>query len=157
MQSYEFVELAKKLGIGLKTFKSSELKGMPSMFELNNAKSNTAIQSSIDDIYDYFKNLVKERRPLMTKKNFELSTNGQAFTGRQALKIGLIDEIGDKNSALKYLETKNVNVKLPIVKIELKKKINVNIFEKLTSRFFFDIKENNTFNVMGTGLISIYN
>ncbi len=157
MQSYEFVELAKKVGIELKTFKSSELKGMPSFFEPNNANSDAAIQSSINDIYDYFKNLVRERRPLMTQENFDLSINGQAFTGRQALKIGLIDEIGDKNSALKYLETKKVDIKLPIVKINLKKKINTNILQKLTSKFFFDIRENNAFSIGESGLISIYN
>lgn len=33
MQSYEIVDLAKKFGVELKTFKSSELKGMPSLFE----------------------------------------------------------------------------------------------------------------------------
>ena len=155
MQSYEFVELAKKVGVELKTFKSSELKGMPSIFEKNNIKSDIAIQSSIDDIYDYFKNLVKERRPLMTKKNFDLSTNGQAFTGRQALKIGLIDEIGDKNSALKYLETKNINTKLPIVKINLKKKVNTSIIQKLTSKIFFDIQGSNSFGINESGLISM--
>ena len=157
MQSYEFVELAKKIGIELKTFKSSELKGMPSFFEPNNASSDAAIQSSINDIYDYFKNLVRERRPLMTQENFDLSINGQAFTGRQALKIGLIDEIGDKNSALKYLETKKVEIKLPVVKINLKKKINTNILQKLTNKFFFDIGENNAFGIGESGLISIYN
>ena len=155
MQSYEFVELAKKVGVELKTFKSSELKGMPSIFEKNNTKSDIAIQSSIDDIYDYFKNLVKERRPLMTKENFDLSTNGQAFTGRQALKIGLIDEIGDKNSALKYLETKNINTKLPIVKINLKKKVNTSIIQKLTSKIFFDIQGSNSFGINESGLISM--
>lgn len=157
MQSYEFVELAKKFGVGLKTFKSSELKGMPSFFEANNESSDAAIQSSINDIYDYFKNLVRERRPLMTRENFELSINGQAFTGRQALKIGLIDEIGDRNSALKYLETKKVDTKLPIIKINLRKKENINILQKLTSSTFFNFKENSGFGIGESGLISIYN
>lgn len=157
MQSYEFVGLAEKLGIGLKTFKSSELKGMPSFFELNNVNSDKAIQSSVDDIYNYFKDLVKNRRPLISKENFDLAVNGQAFTGRQALKIGLIDEIGDKNSALKYLETKKVNINLPIVKINLRKKEKTNILQRLVNEFFFNFKENNVFNNEEKGLISIYN
>jgi len=157
MQSYEFVDLAKKLGIELKTFKSSDLKGMPSFFEPNTKASNVAIQSSIDDIYDYFKKLVKERRPSMTQEHFNLSTNGQAFTGRQALKIGLVDEIGDKNSAIKYLEGRDIDITLPIIKIGLKKKTSTNILQRLASMVFFDVNGNTNFNVIKSGLISIYN
>lgn len=157
MQSYEIVELAKKLGVELKTFKSSELKGMPSLFEPNNKASNDALQSGINDIYDYFAGLVKERRKKMTEANFKLATNGQAFTGRQALQIGLVDEIGDKNSALKYLESKNINTKLPIIKVDLRKKTKASILEKLTSRFFFNFKEISPTSVENSNLMSIYN
>ncbi len=157
MQSYEIVDLAKKLGIELKTFKSSELKGMPSLFEKNNEHSNIVLQDTVDDIYQYFADLVKTRRK-MTDENFKLAINGQAFTGRQALKIGLIDEIGDKNSALNYLKTKGINTELPIVNISLKQKRRMSIFNRLASLIFFKIGENDDFAFKNhNGALSIYN
>lgn len=156
LQSYDFVDLASKLGIELKTFKSTQLKGMPSMFEKNTEISNVSIQSSVNDIYKYFTDLVKERRNFK-EKDFKLAINGQAFTGREALKIGLIDEIGDINSALKYLESKKINTKLPIKEINLRKKEKLNLLEKLTSRVFFNLKNSNEFELNNGGLLSIYN
>lgn len=141
LQSFEVVELAKKLGIEIKTYKSSELKGMPSYIEKNNERSNLAIQSTIDDVYRYFVDLVKERRVKLTEENFKLATNGQAFTGRQALKIGIIDEIGDKDSALKYLGTRSINIKLPIRKVNLKKKVNMSFFHRLANKAFLNLEE----------------
>lgn len=155
MQSYEVVELAKKLGVSLKTFKSSELKGMPSLYEVNTEASNAALQSSLDDIYDYFVNLVKTRRK-MTPANLTTAINGQAFTGRQALKIGLVDEIGDKDSAIKYLESRGVNTKLPIINISLRRKINNNILNRFLNTLFSDFNFNST-GLAGDGLMSIYN
>lgn len=154
MQSYEIVELAKKLGVELKTFKSSELKGMPSFFERNTETSNIALQSTIDDIYDYFIGLVKERRK-MNDTNFKLATNGQAFTGRQAFKIGLVDEIGDKNSALKYLKSKGVDTSLPIIKVSLEKNKKIGIIGKLASQFLFNVTSKENF--INSGIMSIYN
>lgn len=138
LQSYEFVDMAKKLGIGLKTFKSSELKGMPSYIERNTEKSNIAIQSTVNDIHSYFIQLIRERRNKITEENFKIAISGQAFTGRQALEIGIIDEIGDKNAALKYLESKKINTKLPIRKLNLKKKANIGILQKFIGKAFDD-------------------
>ena len=154
MQSYEFVDLAKKFGVELKTFKSSELKGIPSIFEKNTESSDKASQSMIDDIYNYFVELVKNKRK-MTDENFKLAINGQAFTGRQALKIGLIDEIGGKESALKYLKSKNIDTSLPIIKVKLYKEKNTGILSKLVEKFFFDIDSKSNFkNIMLLGGIN---
>jgi len=155
LQSYNFVGLANKFGVDLRTFKSSELKGMPSMFEKNTKNSNVALQSTIDDIYSYFVGLVKERRKIKSS-NLILATNGQAFTGRQALKIGLIDEIGDINSAIKYLGTRGVRTDLPIEKISLKKKEKFDIINELTNRIFFDIRNSIDQNNINSNLLSIY-
>jgi protease-4 len=142
MESYNFVNLAEKIGIELKSYKSSKLKAVPSPFEKNDSETEKILQNSIDDMYNYFKEIVRNRRKNITQENFEISVNGQVFTGREALKLGLIDEIGDKNSALEYLnKKKNINTnKLPIIRIELMEKQKSGIsLEKLLEKVSFEI------------------
>ena len=146
LESFEFVDLSKKIGINIKTFKSSELKGMPSPFEKNTPNSNKVTEEMVNDVYDYFTSLVKHRRPKLTKENFKKSINGQAFTGRQAIKIGLVDEIGNKNSALKYLESKKINTKLPLVKIDLEENNKLKLFKKLNNIIFNNYESKSNYN-----------
>lgn len=115
MQSMEFVDLANKLGVNFNSYKSSDLKGSPSPLEKSNAKVDKVINESIKDSYQFFVNLVKQRRG--TKINNNKVFDGRAFTGRQALKFGLIDEIGGKKEALSYLKSRKIDVE----SLELKK------------------------------------
>lgn len=108
LQSAEIVDLANKLGVNLKVYKSAPLKASPSPFEKTDPRAAQIVQDSIKDSADFFFELVKERRLKKLNKN-KLSQifDGRVFTGRQALKVGLIDEIGSKDSALSYLKTKH--------------------------------------------------
>ncbi|MBM3580246.1 MAG: hypothetical protein FJX34_05695, partial [Alphaproteobacteria bacterium] len=46
--------------------------------------------------------------------------DGRVFTGRQALAIGLIDEVGGKDEALSYLAAQKIDTKkLPLRTIEI--------------------------------------
>lgn len=93
----------------------------------------------------------------MTDENFKIAVNGQAFTGRQALKIGLIDEIGDRNSAINYLKSRNIDTSLPIINIPLKEKRKISIFNKLINSIFFKVNSENAFGSRTrSGAISIY-
>jgi len=122
MQSAEMTDLANKIGVKFKTYKSSILKGSPSPFEKSNPLVDTVINQSIADSYDFFTSLVKERRAeKLNKSMLSAIFDGRVFTGRQALKAGLIDEIGDKKSAVGYLEavlkTKSLDIKeIPVTK-----------------------------------------
>ena len=117
MESPEVTELAKKIGVKLNTYKSSPLKGSPSPFEKPSAMVDAVINESIKDSYQFFADLVRERRGNKLVKNTSAVLDGRVFTGRQALKVGLIDEIGDKEQALNYLnkahkiDTKKLSVK----------------------------------------------
>jgi protease-4 len=123
MQTSEFTELAKKLGVKFLTYKSSPLKGSPSPFEKSNPRADRAINASIKDSYQFFAELVKERRGAKLEDKTHNILDGRIFTGRQALAKGLIDEIGGKNEALNYLNTihKIDLEKFPVKKIELNK------------------------------------
>jgi protease-4 len=58
------------------------------------------LQSVIDDTYDQFVKAVVEGRGLDQEKVLELA-DGRVFTGRQAKDLGLIDELGDLEDAIK--------------------------------------------------------
>ena len=136
MESPEVTGLAQKLGVRLNTYKSSPLKGSPSPFEKPNALVDRVIQESITDSHQFFMDLVRDRRG---DKINNAVFDGRIFTGRQALKAGLIDEVGGKAEAIAYLEGKKIDVKgLPVREVEITKKD-----EKFLNRFlgllpFFD-------------------
>lgn len=108
MQSAEMVDLANKLGVKFNTFKSAPLKASPSPFEKLDPYTEQVVQESIRDSAEFFFDLVKERRgEKLNKANLSRIFDGRIFTGRQALKAGLIDQIGGKQEALDYLKTKH--------------------------------------------------
>lgn len=124
MESPEVTDLANKIGLKFNTYKSSPLKGSPSPFEKSNPMVDRVIRESIADSYQFFSDLVRERRAEKINKEFlNIVFDGRVFTGRQALKAGLIDEIGGKEEALSYLERNKIDVKnLPIKEVEIVEK-----------------------------------
>jgi protease-4 len=118
MESYELTNLANKIGVTFNNYKSSPLKGSPSMFEKSNIAVNNAIQDSINDSYNFFIDLVKERRGKKIKaKNI---FDGRILTGRQALNAGLIDSIGGKEEVAKFLLSKKIDInKIPLKEVEI--------------------------------------
>jgi protease-4 len=107
-QSYEITQLAQRLGVNFNSHKSSPLKGTPNPLEPVTTETNIMMSQLVSDIYDYFLGLVAERRKI---KALEIrgAANGQIYTGRQALELGLIDKIGDENSVLNYFTEKGLN------------------------------------------------
>ena len=63
------------------------------------------IQKSVDDIYDQFKGRVAAGRG-MTKEQVNVIGRGRVWTGRDALKIGLVDELGGMKDAISYAADK---------------------------------------------------
>jgi len=123
IQTSEVTELADKLGVKFLTYKSSILKGAPSPFEKSNHQVDQMINDSIKDSYEFFSSLVKERRGNRLAKNSNILLDGRIFTGRQAFKNGLIDEIGGKDEALNHLKNKyKIDIiKFPVKNVDLEK------------------------------------
>ena len=119
LQMAEFTDLAKKIGVGFLSYKSSELKGAPSPFEKPTKAVDQSIQSLIDDSYDFFSQLVQKERGF-SKEKLALVADGRVVTGRQALSHGLVDEIGNEENAKNWLtEEKNISDDLPIISVRL--------------------------------------
>jgi len=134
MQSAELVDLASKLGVKFKTYKSAPLKASPSPFEKSSDNVNKVVQESIEDSANFFFDLVKERRGEKLKKDFYAKIfDGRVFTGRQALAAGLVDEIGSKQQALEYLKNKHKidSSVINLRDIDVKQQSGSDIIEKI--------------------------
>lgn len=117
IQAAEVTELAEKIGVNFITVKSSDLKGTPSFTEKMTPKVRKVAQEGIDDGYEYFTDLVAERRPLSKEEVLKLA-DGRIYTGRQAIKNNLVDAIGNEDDAHDWLvKEKNISSKLKIKKV----------------------------------------
>ena len=61
------------------------------------------LRGLVDDIFDQFVTMVAIERK-MDKTRVLQFADGRAYTGRQALDLGLIDQLGDESSAREWLE-----------------------------------------------------
>ncbi len=101
-QSPEVSEAMAKLGIKLTEVKSSPLKAAPSPFEPASPESLAVIKSLIDDSYNWFVDLVAERRRLDRPTALRLA-DGRVYSGQQAKEAGLVDAIGGEGEARDWL------------------------------------------------------
>jgi len=106
--------LLDKLGVSLQEIKSSPLKAEPSPFHDTSEEAKTMIRNMVLDSYDWFVNLVANRRKLPHDEVLKLA-DGTIYTGRQALKVKLIDAVGGEPEIRAYLTSRNVSDKLPVV------------------------------------------
>lgn len=153
MQSFDVTELGKKVGVGFETYKSGKLKAAPSPFEKTDPEVALAINESIADSFDLFLGMVVERRAL-SQKEIDGIKDGRVLTGRQALKLKLVDEIGGQEQALKWLqEKKGVSKKLKVINVKLD--IEKKLIEKLVSKI---TGINNPFGAkLNGGLMAMWN
>ena len=118
LQTAQFDQLLKKLGISAEAIKSSPLKGAPSPLEPMTANVRTVTKSLIIDTHQWLMDIIKIRRQLSDNKLKNVS-DGRLFTGRQALAIGLVDELGGMHEARQWLEkTHNLSLSLPLKNTE---------------------------------------
>lgn len=107
-------ELLKTIGVQVEAIKSTPLKAAPSGYEPTSPEARAAIESLVKDSYAWFRSLVNERRHLDTNL-LEQVSDGRVFTGRQALKLKLVDALGDEQTAIEWLaKEKNIDPKTPV-------------------------------------------
>jgi protease-4 len=114
LQYPNFAELLKTIGVKVEEVKSSPLKAAPNGFEPTSPEARAALDSLVKDSYAWFRGLVKERRG-MDDALLEKVADGRVFTGRQAVGLKLIDQLGDEKTAIAWLvEQKGVKKDLPV-------------------------------------------
>ena len=115
---FSFPEVSKLLdtiGVKMEELKSGDMKAEPSPYKPVSEKVREVSMAMVKDGFDWFTGLVAERRNLPIERVRELS-DGRVYTGRQAIAVKLIDELGGEEVAVAWLETeKKLGADLEIV------------------------------------------
>jgi protease-4 len=107
-------ELLKTIGVKVEEVKSSPLKAAPNGYEPTSPEARAAIEAIVMDSYDWFKDIVRERRRL-DQAGLDKVADGRVFTGRQALALKLVDALGNEQAALDWLaKEKKIDPKTPV-------------------------------------------
>ncbi|MHB8908271.1 MAG: signal peptide peptidase SppA [Syntrophales bacterium] len=86
-------ELMKKVGVRSSVIKSGKFKDIGSPARTMTAEERQLIQGIVDDIYDEFILVISENRKIPLEK-VRTMADGRIFSGRQALHLKLVDELG---------------------------------------------------------------
>lgn len=95
-------DLLATVGVKMEEIKSSPLKAEPNPFTPTTAEARAAMQALVMDSYQWFRDLVRERRGL-DDEQLKQATDGRVFTANQALPLKLVDEIGTERAAREWL------------------------------------------------------
>lgn len=114
LEAPEASGLLAKLGVDAQTIVSGPLKDQPSYTHPLSAQGHEVLQALVMDMYDQFVGMVAAGRHMDPDKVRQLG-DGRAYTGRQALQLGLIDAIGGEHDARQWLASaKGVSADLPV-------------------------------------------
>jgi protease-4 len=91
--------LLEKLGIQIETFKGGKYKDMYSGFREMKPEEREIMQGMVDEYYEQFIDVVAEGRGLSREEVRNLAT-GQIYTGTEAKELGLVDKLGDLDTAI---------------------------------------------------------
>lgn len=113
MQSMNYKELADKYGVKFNTIKSGPHKDIMSPTKEMDEEERKILQSFVDESYNAFVKVISEGRHIDTAQVKKIA-DGRIYSGLQAKKLNLIDEIGMEKDALKAmkedLKAKNAEV-----------------------------------------------
>ncbi len=96
---YDAQELAEKVGVKVNSITSGPNKTIGSPWEDMTAEQQEILEAFINESYDEFVRIVADGRHLDEETVRELA-DGRIYSGRQALEIGLVDELGNFDDAV---------------------------------------------------------
>jgi protease-4 len=94
-------ELLEKLGIQIEIFKGGKYKDMYWGFRELTPEEQEIMQQTVDEYYEQFIDVVAEGRELNEEEVRNLAT-GQLYNGTKAKELGLVDELGDLDTAINW-------------------------------------------------------
>jgi len=98
----EVTELLHTLGIKVEEVKSGPLKAVPSPFQPIDERGRAVTEEMVQDAKGWFLDLVSDRRKIEPRSVPGL-TDGRIYSGRQAVELKLVDQIGDERAAMSWL------------------------------------------------------
>jgi protease-4 len=108
MSAWNFAEAAKKFGVEQVAIKSDRtpMKDILSPTRPMREDERALLTGIVDELFDRFVTVVDEGREKMDRAQVLAVATGAVYTAGQALKNGLIDEIGDHETAVAWFEKK---------------------------------------------------
>jgi len=91
--------LAEKVGIKVNSIASGPNKTIGSPWEEMTAEQQEILEAFIDESYDEFVRIIADGRNLDKETVLELA-DGRIYSGRQALELGLVDQLGNFDDAV---------------------------------------------------------
>ncbi len=111
--------LLDRIGVQSDPIVSGPLKDQPSFSHPTSTAGREYLQGLVGDLFGQFVTIVAQGRHLDEAKVRELA-DGRAYDGRQALTLGLVDEIGGEQAARDWLaKEKGVSADLPVQDLKL--------------------------------------
>ena len=99
MQFPNYQGLLGKIGLDTNTIKSGEFKDLGNGARDMTDRDRRLLQGLVDDVYAQFVEVVAAGRKMPPERVRPLA-DGRVFSGRQALALGLVDELGDLDAAI---------------------------------------------------------
>jgi len=99
MQTFNFSEGMRRIGIRADAITSGSNKSMGSPFEPMPPEHRELLQGIVHEFYDNFLAVVRENRVDLAPGDIEWITDGRVVTGARAAEVGLIDGLGDLRDA----------------------------------------------------------
>ncbi|MDO8339774.1 MAG: signal peptide peptidase SppA [Candidatus Burarchaeum sp.] len=96
--------LLEKLGINMTNIKSGEMKDIGAFDRPATEAELAVLQGIVNESFGEFKQIVLDARsgkPRFSYGGFNTVLDGRVLTGRQAYALGLVDELGSKDDAIK--------------------------------------------------------
>ncbi len=113
-------ELMEKVGVQMVEIKSGDLKAEPTPFKPVDPDIIAAERELVDDSFDWFLGLVRDRRDIGDNAMAEIRRGG-VFTGRMAVERGLVDALGGLDEAREWLDAeRGVSEDLDLVLYEVR-------------------------------------
>lgn len=106
--------LLDKLGVQMNEVKSGPLKATPSPFRPTDEQGRALTEQMVAESQRWFLGLVTARRSIDPASVPGL-TDGRIYSGRDALRFKLIDEIGGEQEAIRWLRTRGVSERAKVV------------------------------------------
>jgi protease-4 len=132
MEFFNCEELMSKVGISCKTIKSVPFKDIGSPFREMTPQEEDLLKEVITDAHEQFIEAIMKRRNLK-KQLVERLADGRILTGRQAYELGLIDQMGTLEDAVR-LAAKEAGIKGEPSVVKKEKKRRFRFFEDIFTR-----------------------
>ncbi len=142
----EFSGAMEKYGVGYERVVGGENKDIGSPYLKLSEEKKKVLQEKIDKVHTYFIQEIAANRNISESKVREIAT-GEFFLGSEALELGLVDELGDKETAENYLKDKYDIEDVDYVVYESEKGL-LEMLSGVISQGFFNVGEG-----IGAGLL----